>query len=291
MKYLVTGDWHLSGKKPVSRRDEDWVKTQRKAVKFVFQTAKENGATIIHTGDVFDSHSVNREVEIMLIQLLWRLERAIIALPGNHDFRNKYHISSTSYSLISACFWCSSRVSFAHNIAFKEFPCMKWSNKLLIHTLIGNQGLPGMRRPQEIFNMFPNYKCIFSGDNHQSFVAISKDEKQILINPGCLIRRTKAEADYICSLYLFDDSKPLRGSYKLIQVPEFGEFIPTEEIEAQKERVEEFKKLTSTIEQRLTKGLTYGIMSYKEEIVKGMLADPEIRPMVEKILEESRIER
>ena len=57
MKLIITADWHIRATRPRCRIDNDWLETQRKALRQVLEISDKKGAPIMVVGDLFHSNS------------------------------------------------------------------------------------------------------------------------------------------------------------------------------------------------------------------------------------------
>ena len=95
MKLLITADWHIRKTKPVCRTDEDWIGTQKEAVKQVLKLAVRYKTDVCIVGDIFHSNS---DTDFECLQLVQNFARELkenglrlFILAGNHDLL--YHSS------------------------------------------------------------------------------------------------------------------------------------------------------------------------------------------------------
>ena len=77
----------------------------------------------------------------------------------------------------------------------------------LIHTLVNCPGddasKTGAASAEAIFKQMPGFDLIVSGDNHKPFTVRSKDGKQLLVNPGSMMRSKADQIDHKPRVYLW----------------------------------------------------------------------------------------
>ncbi len=100
---VVIGDVHLSDKRPIARRDNDWVGYQMTQLKHAVDTARRLGVWLIIAGDLFDVSRVSPTLLNATFNTL--MECDYMVLPGNHDMLHHSidHLHRTSLGTLYMC--------------------------------------------------------------------------------------------------------------------------------------------------------------------------------------------
>jgi len=221
MKYIITGDWHLRADKPRCRLDENWLQTQRLAVRNIVDYSNIHECDIIFTGDLFHTPVVPPNVTNMLIQELSLLENDFLLIAGNHDcqYHNIGNIFKSSFGTILANglsnggsgivdlpLYVLPAISGFH---FGQEPEEKDIKKemIVIHRLVFNfqkHKFPGATgiMTDELLKLYPNVKWILTGDNHRNFHY--ENDGRHVVNPGTLLRQHANEIGYETGFYVID---------------------------------------------------------------------------------------
>lgn len=267
-KYIVTADWHLRPDKPRCRLDLDWKHTQEKILSFIFKKAEEYKADIIHCGDLFDSSHVPEWVINMFSQALSSvIDVSIYLLAGNHELphHNFKNIDNSSFGVmwnriedsnfIKTCDELGTAVHFGFEMKDEN------RDKVFIHKLTYKDKVPPFIKngitAQELLDIYPNAKWIFTGDNHKRFIYENKG--RYVINPGCIMRQTVNEIDYDPSMYLIDFEIE---DIKKINIPDSEQMVTDEYIVNSKERDDRIGAFVELIKDK--KGLS---LSFKDVLL------------------------
>jgi len=98
MKILFTTDWHLSGTKPSSRVDINFIETQIRKVEEVFNIANEAKVDmIIHGGDITDKARTPYLIINKIIPLFKENKIPFEIIIGSHDTVG-YNLESLDYT-------------------------------------------------------------------------------------------------------------------------------------------------------------------------------------------------
>lgn len=253
MKFIFTADWHLRGDKPRCRLDENWIETQRQAIRFVVEQANVRNLPIFIGGDIFHTPRVSTEVLNMVIVELKKCVARAYILAGNHDLPyHSYQLRNTSsIGVLSECFIELSSIIGIDDcgINAKPFALDDPSNpeKLVIsHQLVfPNEKARPMgckelgRIPEEVLEQFPHADFVCVGDYHHKFFYLS-DSGRCVLNPGCLIRQVADMKDYKCSIVVVDTEA---RTVEWIDVPDDYELVTDEylrEEEAKEDSISAF---------------------------------------------------
>ena len=223
MKLLITGDWHLRGSSPENRID-NFFETQLDKVEQILQLASKNRCqAILCPGDVFDNPRPSFDVLEYYIKLFKKYsignsnsdEIEFLTVWGQHDqrFRTK---ERTALRLMESLGYMQTfkKITYGKYIDIygcdygEEIPIIENEdnfNILMIHKTILDKpkwvGQEDFLQSDKLFkkNM---YDLIISGDWHHPIFYQSKT--QTILNCGCLVRKTIAEADLVPHIYILD---------------------------------------------------------------------------------------
>lgn len=219
MKFIATADLHIRDDKPLSRGEDkiEWRAVQGKALRWLFNLARQEGATVLGSGDIFDVPRVSPESVNMLLTILRDYpDVKFFAIAGNHDlpWHSWDQVDRSSFGNL----WYSGLltdplklpITFAHFGETDYFPSTQFAPIRMHHELVfaSKIDMPPMvnaRTAEEIAVAFPHNKWILLGDMHHAF-HWQKDGQHV-INPGCLIRQTADLIDYSPGVYLFDSEE------------------------------------------------------------------------------------
>jgi len=238
---ILTADWHIRADTPECRTD-DFLQAQEDKVKFIVSYAKKYDCPILIAGDIGHRHQwpnwllrwfieITKGTHIIAIPgqhdlpghrldnitksaqgvlsitdvidlrtkvfLKTEVEVRTIALSGDIKFRD------TSFNILS--FPYSKPLMPIKNVPTTEELCNNYPNIAITHQMIIKDKLlwPGQVAPKgsRILKKYPEYDLILSGDNHHPFVV--KYKKQLLVNPGSIMRTTADQADHKPRIYLW----------------------------------------------------------------------------------------
>jgi DNA repair exonuclease SbcCD nuclease subunit len=254
MAYILSADWHLRSQKPRCRLDDDWIDTQRNALRQIAAYSRQYRADVIVIGDIFHSTNETTNEIIGLVQefagLLADSKKSLYILAGNHDLpqhnldnirRSAFHILLNSknidhldrlkindgeYSLkISAANFGADDVTDAE-IVFKHVLCFPENER----TPPGDT----IVKPSGLFAQFPSAKYIFTGDYHRQFV-YTKGKTKKLLNPGCLLKQSADMAGYEPAVFLIEFENG-ELAYKTYPIPDNEKLVTDEYLETEKMR-------------------------------------------------------
>jgi len=307
MKFIVSGDWHLTNKKPRARTD-NYVRAINKKVLQIFSLAGENDAVILQPGDLTDDWDYPDKFKTEWIQAfrLYAAKMKIITIPGQHDLR--YHTSdfkNTPFGVITE----GAEIQRAMDIPRKVTPDVHvygawWGkdvpkiedknafNILLIHRLVLLEKI-WEGQDEEDFVLADSllrendYDLIVSGDNHKS-LNIEVDQKR-LINCGSLMRSKLDQSDHHPCVWLIDTEDKDKWEQIFLDVEPFDEVFDVVKAKAakavEKQKNESLKKLKYVLEHesRIT-GL-----NYRRRVMKRVISLKDktlISPVAESIINE-----
>lgn len=207
-RIICSADWHLSRSTPISRIDTDYFQTSLDKVKQLVLLAKKYEACLFVAGDIFDSMRVTPYMINALTEVLKGVK--VYTVAGQHDmeYRNLsdacayntlrntgaiHHVQGTETITIAGRDYKLLGISFTDDI-----PSKTDADIVLIHKTItkGNPPffLKDAIKSTDLMKLFSKSKFIISGDYHVPFAV--KNDKQVLINCGSLMRKAKDQIDY-----------------------------------------------------------------------------------------------
>ena len=252
MKFIFTADWHLRGDKPRCRLDENWIETQRQAIRFVVEQANARNIPIYIGGDVFHTPRVSTEVLSMTISELERNHCGVRVLAGNHDlpYHNYDLLHTSSVGILTQFF-----SEFEYTLGINANPFgLDDSNRpekvAISHQLVfPNEKARPMgckelgRIPEEVLEQFTHADFVCVGDYHHKFFYVS-DSGRCVLNPGCLIRQVADMKDYTCSIAVVDtDSRTVEW----IDVPDQYELVTDEYLREEENKEESISAFVEAI--------------------------------------------
>lgn len=284
MRLLITADWHLRKEIPSCRNDYDWIGFQKKVLDFIADVAKEKNSNICIVGDIFDKAKEDAEIVNMFLNFVKKVGDDIYIIAGNHDLL--YHnsdLDKTSFGII----WKNERIQPLWKLGCsKHYGEKELKGKvdkfLFLHDFIYfdknqsffNKGFYAY----DLFELYPEAKWIFTGDNHYSFVC--RKENRILINPGCITIQTMDMVDYKPKIFIFDIETE---EVEEILIPNFGQSFNNieerknfdKEINSFIELIKTKKELSfdfvSNLKNALLKIEDKDLFEFLENFVKGLI--------------------
>jgi DNA repair exonuclease SbcCD nuclease subunit len=305
MTFLASADWHLRQSRPRCRLDSDWMETQRKAIQFIFDKAQEYDCPIVIVGDLFDTSKVDESVTNMLWDESYGREKlkGIYVMPGNHELYG-HNIENINQSSIYPFCSIPNSGKFSPLSLFLSDSAMaiqysddqlnqinedsKKAEIIFIHQLTfpnkKAQGLAGGVTAGELFDLFPNAKFIFTGDNHTAFEAENK-KGQRLINSGCLIRQSADEIDFKPRIVYVDIEKDIVES---VEVPDNENMVTDEYIQKENEREGRINAFIDTLQSKESVSLDF--IGNLRKALEGKGIEKGTREAVYKVAKQARVE-
>lgn len=206
---IITGDWHYRDTVPECRTD-DFLKAQRKKIKYIIRLAKETGATILNAGDLFHKAYSNKALEISLIKLLKGVD--LKAIPGNHDLvgHSWENFEDSSIGIVETAHQEPMILRHSDDDSRFKYSAVLTNFKgrcvVLIHQYVHepknrNKQIDGYS-VKAMFRENPGADLIITGDNHASFMVRGVDDR-LLINPGSIMRTDAKQFDHRPSIYFW----------------------------------------------------------------------------------------
>ena len=257
MKGLFTSDWHLRKDRPRCRLDEDWIKTQREQVHFIFGEANRRNCDVFICGDLFDTPKIDPIISNMLHDELTLLKNVCYIIAGNHCLPyHQWELVSHS-SLWPFLIGMKSRdmtLSFSGAAHFGTKP--KETEFMFLHTLVfpSENSVPpnsGGVSARTLLERYPDATWIFTGDNHQGFHYSNKG--RTLINPGCINRQAADLIDYQPICYFVDTEDAIIE----IPVPDYQELVTDAYLQKESDREDRIEAFVEKIHSKENVSLSF----------------------------------
>lgn len=249
MRMIITADWHIRSTRPRCRIDEDWIKTQQKALVQVAEICENKNAPLMIVGDIFNSNSDTSFECINMVQKLADFIGGIYLIAGNHDL--PYHSSENIDKSAIGVLLQSENVYKIEDYS-DEFSAPNFDEErnsmpyMFIHTLtIPSKDKPDFiecETPESLLEKYPIAKWIFTGDYHKNFVY--EEDGRYVINSGCLIRQVSDMKDYQCGVYFVDTEKEI---IEFIPIIDNEELVNDEYIIRENEREERIESFVNKL--------------------------------------------
>lgn len=257
MKFIFTADWHLRGDKPRCRLDENWIETQRQAIRFVVEQANVRNLPIFIGGDIFHTPRVSTEVLNMVIAELKECGEGVRILAGNHDlpYHNYDLLHTSSIGVLALYFVELNRLMVSDDcrINAQPFGCddgthpakLAFSHQLVFpNEKARPMGCKDLGRiPEEVLEQFPHADFVCVGDYHHNFFYVSKTGRCVL-NPGCLIRQVADMKGYNCVIAAVDTEA---RTVEWIDVPDEYELVTDEYLREEENKEESISAFVEAI--------------------------------------------
>ncbi len=294
--FIVCSDIHYRENIPVSRVD-DYFQEQRNKIMFIKALQERHGCPVLCAGDVFDKWRISPEFESWAIDC-W--PDKFITIPGQHDLpqhnilnfpKSSLHVLKVADKAIVINYDFERHYEDIDGLLISGFPWGAEPEKApknkkfkvaLIHTLTVEDDsdflveMAGATPAKELMRLLSGYDLIVSGDNHKRF--IRETEKQLLINPGSMMRMKADQYSHEPGVYLVNKNL----EYEFVKFPFMKkEVITREHIEKEEkrdERIEAFVKRIDT---------DYSISLSFEENLEAFIAKNKTRKGVKDIIWEA----
>ena len=272
---ILCSDLHLRDSQPLCRTDDYW-SAQSEKIKFIRELQEKYKCPVLCGGDVFHKAKSSQYLEAWAIQ---HLPKDFISVCGQHDLPNHNikNINHSSFGVMIAADKISGYSSdYSEKIYIKKFPygtnivsdseysALKDIFKIaLIHTFIQKPNdeqdrIIGGYSANAIMNKLKDFDLIVSGDNHKTFTVQmeSKTRRQILVNPGSMMRTRADQLGYKPCVYLwYADAEHMLDAIEPVYFPIIEGVISREHIEIQETKDD---RIQSFVE-RLNDGYEIGL--------------------------------
>lgn len=295
MRGIITADWHIRAIRPRCRTDEDWILSQKLALKQIEDISHKFDCNVYCVGDLFHSNSTTSFECIKMVQdfsnRLCSFGKTLGILAGNHDL--PYHSSGNldksaigillesynvnhildsvqdeSQSDVSASNFDEeddreARLVFKHILVFPDVKSIP-------------EGCEGITA-KELLNEFPKAEWIFTGDNHHNF-HYEKNGRHV-VNPGCLMRQVSDMKEYQCGVYYVDTDKNI---CEFIPIIDNVGFVDDSYILQENERNERIESFVEKL--RKTKSVSLDFVSNVENELRRNDFDSELSDVILELL-------
>lgn len=203
---ILSSDWHLQDKQPISRID-DFQKTQFRKVSFINKLQLKYDCPVLLAGDLFDYWKPSLE---LLAKTAANIPKDTFTILGNHDLPQ--HNLELMYKcgvyvlheagclkILKGTHWGQETIERAFSVPFKG------RNILIWHTMTfkGEKPWPDCTDPKasRLLRKYPEYDLILTGHNHIPFTEEYKG--RLLVNPGSIFRTTADQINHKPRVYLW----------------------------------------------------------------------------------------
>lgn len=228
---IFTSDWHITSMSPLCRKD-DYLKTLKKKIIFIFGTAARHNVPVFIAGDIGDKPMWRGKLFAEILTLLKVLQTRvrIYAIAGQHDL--PYHNLDQYKDSAIWLLHCAGFLTFLRRpTKFENFVVYPHHYGIpiggsytfldgdkerddgkrrvaLIHQLVCKNESPGAIEmgsfySHDILKSNPWFNLVVSGDNHLSFVD-ECDKNRKFLNCGSLMRRDVTQIDQVPLIYLWN---------------------------------------------------------------------------------------
>jgi DNA repair exonuclease SbcCD nuclease subunit len=248
---FFSADWHLRKTRPKSRTD-DFLISQEKKIRYIFQLVQDNNCPLIIAGDLFELPRPGEFVKQWIINLIGEYGIQILAVPGQHDIpnHNLALINDSGIGVLAAAgvitlltdpnkpvivgkyaiYGCPfgtdpSSIVFKKGMSDK-IKVLLWHRMTILEPLWKEQiaDLAG-----QLLRLYPQFDIVCTGDNHQSFTYDRKGKH--LINPGSVMRKNADQQTHLPSVYSYNN-----GEVERIYLPIEEDVFNVSHIKAAKEK-------------------------------------------------------
>jgi hypothetical protein len=231
---ICTADMHLHWKTPAGRKDK-FIDAQWRKVKFIADLQKKYDCAVANAGDTLDTWKSDKD-SLMLEMISMasdHLPTPFYTIYGQHEMPS-HSMENTSRSPLNLLSKTrAGTIIIIPNGGYERYRGYKiygagygYNKKingnpntiLLTHQMVwkGEEPYPGA--PPEgnvdrVMESYPGHRLIVSGDNHVDF--FRRSGYRTLINPGSMMRRTKAQKWWKPSVVLWNKS----GDVQRVRIP------------------------------------------------------------------------
>lgn len=257
MRFILTADWHLSDNRPRCRKDEDWIDSQRKVLAKLAYESSSRKCPIIAVGDIFNKAVVSEKILNLFFEFTSLLLYPISIIAGNHDLpgHSMELLSRSSIGVVfeamksgmvkvapmekysKECSWAN----FGEDITNSDTDIL-FTHRLVFRTPADLPPNVDALTAQELLELYPRYKWIFTGDNHTSF--IYKKNGRYVINPGHLTVRKSDEVETPVVYYIDTDTEEIES----IEIEDKVEIVVDSFSKKEEEREDRIEAFMEAIE-------------------------------------------
>ena len=224
---LCSSDWHIRKTRPKSRID-DFISTQERKIRFIFQLTQDYNCPLVIAGDFFELARPGEFINQWIINLIGEYGIQIIVSPGQHDMpsHNLSLIQDSGLGVLAAAgvinllvdqnkpivtgeyiiYGCPFGTD-PGSIVFKKSASGKikvllWHHMTILEPLWSEQVAD---KAGKLLRLYPQFDLTVTGDNHQTFSYDRKDKW--LINPGSITRKNSDQISHLPSIYSYNNKE------------------------------------------------------------------------------------
>jgi DNA repair exonuclease SbcCD nuclease subunit len=281
MKFLITGDWHLTNKQPENRVD-DYFATAMRKLEFIFDLAEEEKVGgILQPGDLTDCPSLSYEAIGRIMSSFTRhCNIPVFCCFGQHDLEYRRKQNTALFAMQSAGLLQIVDIPLLTNdkcsiygVSFgEEIPVTvssKEYNILLIHKMIIEdklwEGQEDYISGKNLLRKYKDYNLIVSGDNHQTFMIQSNG--RYLFNCGSLLRSSITQIKHKPYVAIFDTENPTHWQQIFIPIEPARQVFDLVKYKQEKEQKEELNTFVSGLSEQkeMSFNFTDNLLSYMQD--------------------------
>ena len=250
--FILSADLHVIGARPVARKDEDWLDTQRKALRFLCDQAASRRVPLVLVGDIFDKPKVATECVVMVIQEFQRLReqgQEVYLIAGNHDLpgHRADGIAESSVGILLEIFPSIPQIDGIQDAQHFGQDKDTGAEVVFTHQLVfkDEKSRPSMAKGKTAADLLaenPAAKWIFTGDHHEAWHHHETDlypatmeviSSRHVVNPGNMIAHNASmiETEAVCAFVDLDSEV-----VEWIPIPDDPEMLSREHLEAVEQR-------------------------------------------------------
>jgi predicted phosphodiesterase len=227
--YLAFGDFHLTEKKPICRKEDDFIGTQRDKLNQIVRIARDTESALICAGDFYDYWNHEGYELVNMVNEVLGGDWPVYGVAGNHELPHHSMLQYNRTPLKATGMWCLLEpnppswwiAGFSYGV-----PIAKTSSKICVQHRMIYMSDPIHGYEAERYDVhheyerdeYKDYNVVITGDNHKPFI-YRKDDKHVWVNCGCVYRTSVTEKDYEPSCWqiiLHDDDTVEVIRHKLV---------------------------------------------------------------------------
>lgn len=277
MRMVVSADLHLREDRPRCRKDEDWNKTQEKALNQLCRFCIKNNCDLFLVGDIFHSALEFRMV-IYIQKVAVKLSKFglhLYYLWGNHDclYHRGINFHKSAIGLLENSINCFPISDYFIKNGIESFSAENFDGETKDAEIIFKHVLcfPDMKSlppnvdamtAKDLLEEYPSAKWIFTGDMHKNF-HYEKNGRHV-VNPGCLLRQAVDFKNYEPGFYYVDTDT---NTVEFNLIIDSEEFIDDSYILREKEKEERIEAFANKVGEVESVSLDYA-----ENVKNAMLS-------------------
>lgn len=289
MRCVITADWHIRSNLPRCRKDENWYKTQERALKQIRLFANKNDCPVFVVGDIFHSLGETNFYCIQMIQkMAKKLDNGLYILAGNHDlpFHSSENLDRSAVGILLQSDGIGEIKDYFLNIENMDVSAENFDEETEDAEIIFKHVLcfPDMKSlppnvdamtAKDLLEEYSKSKWIFTGDMHKNF-HYEKNGRHV-VNPGCLLRQAVDFKDYQPGFYFVDTEKNIVEFNLIIDSEDFIDDSYILREKEKEERIEAFANKVGEVESVS--------LDYAENVKNAMMSSDFSKELMETIEE------